>query len=82
MALASFGLGYLMLAPIMLTIIKTKMILADVSFLKLNFSRKSVIILSSCIALAGLVVVVSLFRFVDEARAFAAVVLHALAFQS
>jgi len=82
MALASFGLGYLMLAPIMLTIIKTKMILADVSFLKLHFSRKSVMIFSCCTVLAGLVVVVSLFQFEDEARAFAAVVLQALAFQS
>lgn len=82
MSLASFGLGYLMLAPILLTIIKTKMILADVSFLKLQFSRKSVLVFSCCTVLAGMVVVVSLFKFEDEARAFAAVVLHAFAFLS
>lgn len=82
MALAGFGLGYLMLAPILLTIIKTKMILTDLSFLKPHFSRKSVIIFSSCVAFTGLLAMVSLFQFEDEARALAAVVLDALAFRS
>ena len=82
MSLASFGLGYLMLAPILLTIIKTKMILTDFSFLKPVFSRRSVVIFSSLAALALLVGVVSLFRFEEAARSFAALVLHALAFRS
>jgi hypothetical protein len=82
MALASFGLGYLMLAPILLAIVKTKMILIDLSFLRLHFSRKSVMMLSLCAVFFCLVLGVSLFQFEDEARSFATAVLHALAFQS
>ncbi len=42
MALASFGLGYLILAPILLTIIKTRMIVMDLSFLRFHFLRRTI----------------------------------------
>lgn len=41
MALASFGLGYIILAPILLAIIKTRMIITDLSFLRVRFARRT-----------------------------------------
>lgn len=79
MALASFGLGYVMLAPVLLAIVKTKMIVADISFLKLHFSRSSVLTMSLGAASVCLILGLSAFRFADAARSFAAAILHALA---
>ncbi|HEY8510580.1 MAG TPA: hypothetical protein VIL31_01400 [Cyclobacteriaceae bacterium] len=46
MALASFGFGYLMLAPVVLSVAKASILGADIAFLKLHFSRQRLILIA------------------------------------
>lgn len=57
MALASFGFGYLMLAPVVLSVAKATILGADIAFLKLHFSRRRMVLTTLvaatfCVALA------------------------------
>jgi hypothetical protein len=46
MALASFGFGYLMLAPVVLSVIKARILAADIAFLRSHFTRRRLILIS------------------------------------
>jgi hypothetical protein len=51
MALASFGFGYLMLAPVILSVAKASILGADIAFLKLHFPRQRIVLIAFVAAL-------------------------------
>lgn len=46
MALASFGFGYLMLAPVVLSVAKARILAGDIVFLRSHFSKRRLILVS------------------------------------
>lgn len=62
MALAAFGFGYLMLAPVVLSVTKARILAADIAFLRSHFSQRRLIIVSVVAALFCAVLAVYILR--------------------